>query len=193
MSGKVLQCCQALPFKLQIFGPHLRVLFWLCGFSQPKEKRKAMGCTKKKKSVILAPLLFPTWSNRRMRDQDKLVERRTGKLCWEINLKVGYLCSVFSTLLARLSLLVQQKKKKKKVIVLLSAEVLWFLYPLVRVPLYFPVHGYGTTVIFILIFSLLHGLFTWRVRCAELDLLPYGCTNTERLVKREKCWGQSTC
>ena len=27
MSGKVLQCCQALPFKLQIFGPHLRVLF----------------------------------------------------------------------------------------------------------------------------------------------------------------------
>ena len=58
-----------------------------------KKKRKAMGCTdkikknkKKKKSVILAPLFFPTWSIRRMRDRDKLVERRTGKLCWEIKL-----------------------------------------------------------------------------------------------------------
>ena len=53
-----------------------------------------------------------------------------------------------------------------------------------RVPLYFPAHCYGTTAIFILLFPLLHGLFTWRVCCAELDLLPYGCTNTERLVKK---------
>ena len=195
MSGKVLQCCQALPFKLQIFGPHLRVLFVLCGFSQPKEKRKAMGCTEKKKkknSGILAPLFFPTWSNRRMRDRVKLVECRTGKLCWEIKLVIFVQCPALCWQDCR-CWCSKKKKKKKKVIVLLSAEVLWFLYPLVRVPLYFPAHGYGTTAIFILLFSLLHGLFTWRVRCAELGLLPYGCTNTERLVKREECWGQSTC
>ena len=47
---------------------------------------------KKRKSVILAPLFFPTWSNRRMRDRDKLVERRTGKLCWEIKLVIFVQC-----------------------------------------------------------------------------------------------------
>ena len=70
-----------------------------------KRETKSDGMyKKKKKSVILAPLFFLTWSNRRMRDRDKLVERRTGKLYWEIKLVIFVQlscsqrnCSVFFT------------------------------------------------------------------------------------------------
>ena len=66
---------------------------------------------KKKKSVILAPLFFPTWSNRRMRDRDKLVERRTGKLCWEIKLVIFVQCPALCWQDCRCWC---SKKKKKK-------------------------------------------------------------------------------
>ena len=90
-------------------------------------KSDGMYGKKKKKSVILAPLFFPTWSNRRMRDRDKLVERRTGKLCWEIKLVTLFSVQHFAgkTVVAGAAKKKKKKKKKKKtVIVLLSAEVL---------------------------------------------------------------------
>ena len=50
-----------------------------------KRETKSDGMYGKKKSVIPAP-------HRRMRDRDKLVERRTGKLCWEIKLVIFVQC-----------------------------------------------------------------------------------------------------
>ena len=65
-----------------------------------KEKQRAMirAIKKKKKSVTLAPLFFPTWSNCHKRDReiscrnvertDKLLQGRKGKLCGEIKLVI---------------------------------------------------------------------------------------------------------
>ena len=95
MSGKVLQCCQALQFKLQIFWTPLTGFILIVRISPTKRETKRDEMYEKKKSVILVPLFFPTWSNRRMRDRGKLVERRKGKLCWEIKLVIFVQCPAF--------------------------------------------------------------------------------------------------
>ena len=147
-----------------------------------------MECTeKKKKSVILAPLVFPTWSNRRMRDRDKLVERRTGKLCWEIKLVIFVQCPALCWQDWRCWCSKKKKKKKKKGnCPALSGSAL------ISLPAFAGATVFSCSWLrhhrhFYSPFPFAARLFTWRVRCAELDLLPYGCTNTERLVKREKC------
>ena len=83
-----------------------------------KRETKSDGMYEKK-SAILAPLFFPTWSNRRMRDRNKLVKRRMGKLCWEIKLVIFVQCPALCWQDCHCWC-----SKKKMVIVLLSAEVL---------------------------------------------------------------------
>ena len=86
-------CSVAKPFRSNcryldpIYG-----FYFDCADFPTKRETESDEMYEKKKSVIRAPLFFPTLSNRRMRDRDKLVERRTGKLCWEIKLVIFVQC-----------------------------------------------------------------------------------------------------
>ena len=111
-------CSVAKPFRsnYRSLDPIYGFYFDCADFPNQKRNEKRWDVRKKKKkkkSVILAPLFFPTWSNRRMRDRDKLVERRTGELCWEIKLVTFVQCPALCWQDCRCWCSKKKKKKKK--------------------------------------------------------------------------------